>query len=56
MAEYIFYAVDWQSPEALIEEMFAAGEWEECEKCEFYYCPHNPPDKCEKCGAELQKN
>lgn len=53
MAEYIFYAVDWQSPDALILEMFDAGEWDECEKCEFYYCPHNPPPKCEGCGAEI---
>jgi len=53
MAEYIFYAVDWQSPETLIEEMIQHGEWEECEKCEYYYCPHNKPSKCERCGTKI---
>ena len=53
MAEYIFYAVDWQSPETLIEEMIQHGEWEECEKCEYYYCPHEHKEKCPKCGADI---
>jgi len=53
MAEYIFYAVDWQSPESLIDEMIQQGEWEECERCTRFYCPHNPPKTCEGCGAEI---
>ena len=53
-ARELFYYVDWQSPETLLEEWFVNGEWDECEKCGWFHSLHPKPAACEKCGAEFK--
>ena len=53
-AAELFDFVDWQSPETLLQEWLANGEWDECEKCDWLYSLHPTPAACEKCGAEFK--
>jgi hypothetical protein len=53
-ARYAFQSVNWQHPEAYIDEQFVNSEWDECPKCGHWFDlwdTDKPP--CKKCGAAL---
>ena len=53
-AAICFEVVDWQSPETWIEEQVQSGEWDECDKCGYFFSLHPAPAVCEKCGVALE--
>jgi len=49
-AEAVFYEVDWQHPETLVEQILRYGDWVECESCSELYDTEEF-DACPKCGT-----
>jgi hypothetical protein len=60
-AEELYFMVDWQSPETLLNE-WVPEEWDACPKCGWFYSSYDVHEKvppvdphCEKCGANLEE-
>lgn len=54
IAEMIFDAVDWQSPETYLDEQYRDGELADCKKCGKIFESYNVY-KCPHCGAAYER-
>ena len=56
-ADELFKALDWQHPEALLEEWIQNGEWAECQNCGGLvdYDGGCENENCPCCGAKIEE-
>lgn len=57
LCNQLFYSLDWQFPETLIDENFIDGLWEECPSCKKWFDSEDekgkPQTQCPFCGIEI---